>query len=238
MEQPDGFNWPPLKTDPDILSEYMHSIGLPEDWVVEPVISIDEEQLPYINRPVVAFILALGDYEEKKQASSELGHVETSFFMKQTDSLNNTCGIIAFIHSVLNNLDKFSLTEGSILQKYYTATKDLSPEERAASLESNIDLQAIHKQYANATAAVAADDDDESGSDSDESVMHHFITFVLNKNGQIVELDDTNSGPVVVKDHSDDFIQDMAQIILEKIENGDYSEENFKIFTLNKDNME
>ena len=45
--------------------------------------------------------------------------VENTFYMKQTEKLDNACGIIACLHSVLNNLDNVQLEVGSILDKFY-----------------------------------------------------------------------------------------------------------------------
>lgn len=57
--------------------------------------------------------------------------------MKQTHTLDNACGVIACIHSVLNNLDKIDLTKDSVLHRFHTAVAASTPDERALSLESN-----------------------------------------------------------------------------------------------------
>ena len=56
--------------------------------------------------------------------------------MKQTQKLDYACGVIACIHSVLNNLDKVNLAEGSVLHRFYQVVKDLAPQDRAFTLEN------------------------------------------------------------------------------------------------------
>ncbi|CDW88284.1 ubiquitin carboxyl-terminal hydrolase isozyme l3 [Stylonychia lemnae] len=225
MEQPVEFNWPPLESNPEVFTDYMHKIGLPEDWVVGEVFGLDEDCLSFVPKPVVAVIATFENLKKGEEAKSEHTHAETNYYMKQTHSLDNACGIIACIHSALNNLDKFTLAEGSVLQKFHTAVKDLTPEERATSLEGNSEFQETHKQYAaQGQSNLAATQDD---------VRHHFIAFVLNSKGQLVELDGVKSGPLVIKDHSEDLLTDAAQILSERVANGDYSE-SLAVLTLNK----
>lgn len=56
----------------------------------------------------------------KKDDDKQKGNdsTENKFYMKQTDKLDNACGIIACLHSVLNNLDSIQLEVGSILDKF------------------------------------------------------------------------------------------------------------------------
>ena len=57
--------------------------------------------------------------------------------MKQSPKLDCACGVIACLHSILNNLDQITLTEGSILDKFYKETLGASAEDRAMALEGN-----------------------------------------------------------------------------------------------------
>jgi ubiquitin carboxyl-terminal hydrolase L3 len=62
--------------------------------------------------------------------------------------LDNACGIIACLHSILNNLDTIQLNPESILHKFYEDTKAQNPDERATSLENNNEFKAAHKVHA------------------------------------------------------------------------------------------
>ena len=66
--------------------------------------------------------------------------------MKQTGELDNACGIIACIHSVLNNQDQISLEEGSILKKFADDTTGKTPLERATHLEGYNEFKEIHSE--------------------------------------------------------------------------------------------
>ena len=61
---------------------------------------------------------------------------QTSFYMKQTDHLDNACGIIACIHSVLNSTGQIPLSEDSLLGKFNEDTRAMTPSERATYLEN------------------------------------------------------------------------------------------------------
>jgi ubiquitin carboxyl-terminal hydrolase L3 len=54
------------------------------------------------------------------------------------------CGIIACIHSILNNLQHIKLQEGSILERYFLAAKDKSALDRALTLEGMDEFKAVH----------------------------------------------------------------------------------------------
>ena len=60
--------------------------------------------------------------------------------------------------------------------------------------------------------------------ESDSDVKHHFIAFVINAKGQLVELDGMKAGPVVVQDQCEDVLKDAARILGQRVESGNYSE--------------
>lgn len=66
-----------------------------------------------------------------------------------------------------------------------------------------------------------------------DDVKHHFIAFVLNAKGQLVELDGIKSGPLVVKDQSEDLLKDAVTLLQARVEGGEISE-SLAVLTLNK----
>ena len=64
--------------------------------------------------------------------------------MKQTEVLDNACGVIACIHAILNNLgegeSKIKLNEGA-LSNLLKQVKDSTPEQRATALENFKEFQ-------------------------------------------------------------------------------------------------
>jgi hypothetical protein len=55
-------------------------------------------------------------------------------------------------------------------------------------------------------------------------VKYHFIAFVRNAAGQLVEFDGLKTGPLIVETHCEDILADTARILLKRVEDGVYSE--------------
>ena len=57
--------------------------------------------------------------------------------MDQTGTLDNACGVIAYLHLIYNNLgpDKVVLEQGKVLQKFHAACQGKSNSEIATIME-------------------------------------------------------------------------------------------------------
>ena len=53
------FDWPPLESNPEIFTSYMHKIGLDPANAVGEVFGFDEELLAFLPQPVVGVIVAI-----------------------------------------------------------------------------------------------------------------------------------------------------------------------------------
>ena len=141
------FNWPPLESNPEIFTNYMHKIGLPADWAIGEVFGFDEELLAFLPQPVIGVIVNIERL--KKEEDTALGSPDNlqhvNFYMKQTGTLDNACGIIACIHAALNNTGKFQVADDTVLGKFSEACKEKTPEERATALENNEEFKEEHK---------------------------------------------------------------------------------------------
>ena len=113
------------------------------------------------------------------------------FYMKQTGTLDNACGIIACIHSVLNNLERIQLNPGSLLDRFNKETADMTPSEKAVYLENFTEFKEEHKSHAN---------QGQSDIPEQDCVKFHFIAFVKSPSNQLIELDGTKTGPVVIEE--------------------------------------
>merc|ERR1711915_555838 len=120
------FHWPPLESNPDIFTQYMAVGGLPPNWCFGELLGLDDDLLAFVPRPVLAVIinaqyLKKGEEGEKVKGSKETVH---DWYMHQSGTLDNACGVIACIHSIFNNLaaDKIVLEENSVLKKLLDAT--------------------------------------------------------------------------------------------------------------------
>ena len=66
-----------------------------------------------------------------------------------------------------------------------------------------------------------------------DDVKHHFVAFVKNAKGQLVELDGTKQGPHVVADACEDLLRDSIKELQKRIEDKDISE-SLAVLTLSK----
>ena len=121
MEGESPFEWPPLESNPEVFTDYLHQIGLSPDWIVTQCFGLDDDCLSFVPQPTIAVIAtfeATDDAESKQLGSMD---VTIPYYMKQTGKLDNACGIIACLHAVLNNLDHVTLQPDSILDKFRLA---------------------------------------------------------------------------------------------------------------------
>lgn len=97
----------PLESNPELFTELIHKLGLPESVHFQDIFSLDDpELLGFLPRPVHALILVFPTteaYEERvrdeDEGAAEYKGEEVIFF-KQT--INNACGLYAILHAVCN----------------------------------------------------------------------------------------------------------------------------------------
>lgn len=107
--------------------------------------------------------------------ASERDRIETEgqvvsprcYFMKQT--VGNACGTVGLLHCVINCRDALEIAPDSYLQKFLAATSAMSPDERAAYLEQDDEIEVTHE-------AAAAEGQSEQISEQ-EDVDTHFVCF-------------------------------------------------------------
>merc|ERR1712070_256091 len=150
--------------------------------------------------------------EDKEQGSEEAtGHVD--FYMKQTGTLDNACGIIACMHAALNS--PVAIADDSILGKYWSANKTTTPAERCTNLENDNEFKQQHSGF-------AAQGQSAGISSGQDNVKHHFVAFVV-KDGKLIELDGTKKGPHIIGD-SDDVLRGSIKEIQRRLADGEISE--------------
>lgn len=137
--------------------------------------------------------------------------------------IQNSCGTMALIHSVLNNLKVIDLKEGSVIKNFYDKAKDLSVEERGKLLEQDQNFISIHQALAVEGQTAAPP--------SDAIINNHFIALV-NVGDELFELDGRKNFPIAHGATKDDtFLNDAARICKEFIAR-DPKEVNFTIMAL------
>lgn len=224
------FSWPPLESNPEVFTNYLQSIGLPTTFSIGEVFGFDEELLAFIPQPILGIIVCYerlipkSEYREQDKGSSD-DYDKVSYYMHQSKVLDNACGIIACLHAVFNS-PIVSVDPTSVLGKYRQSTDESTPTERCSQLEKNSEFQKIHKTHASKGQSNAITSDQ-------SKVKHHFIAYVLDKEGKnLVELDGTKAGPVILGDCGGDVLRGSIREVKGKLERGEISE-SLSMMTLN-----
>ncbi|KAL3809974.1 hypothetical protein ACHAXA_007750 [Cyclostephanos tholiformis] len=226
----DEFSWPPLESNPDVLTNYLRSIGLPSQFSIGEIFGFDEDLLAFVPQPVLGIIvcherlISKSDYRPRDVGSSD-NYDAVSFYMHQSGTLDNACGIIACLHAVFNapNID---LDPESVLGRYRLDTAKSSPGERCVALESNAEFRRIHAMHASMGQSEAITGDQ-------SKVRHHYVAYVLDVRGEdLVELDGTKDGPVIVGRCDGDLLRGSIREVMGKLERGEISE-SLSMMTLN-----
>lgn len=223
------FSWPPLESNPEVFTTYLQSIGLPATFSIGEVFGFDEELLAFIPQPVLGIIVCYerlipkSDYREQDKGSED-NYDKVSFYMHQSKVLDNACGIIACLHACFNS-PIVSVDPTSVLGKFLHSTETSTPTEKCDALAGNTEFQEIHKKQA-AKGQSRAITSDQS------KVKHHFTAYVLDKEGKnLVELDGTKAGPVVIGGCGD-LLRGSIEAIKGKLERKEISE-SLSMMTLN-----
>jgi ubiquitin carboxyl-terminal hydrolase L3 len=97
----------PLESDPAIFTELMHALGVSDRLEFIDVLSIQNEELGMIPRPVLALIVIFPEEDTAKtiDSSSETclrsrEYPNEIMWFEQT--IDNACGLYALLHAVCN----------------------------------------------------------------------------------------------------------------------------------------
>ena len=201
-----------------------------EQWGFSELYGFDEDLLGFVPQPVLAVIVnfeRLGE-KNKEEADASSATLATSgvvnYYMKQTGALDNACGVIACLHAIYNNLHSITLHADKPLATYLEKVQDQTPDQRATTLEGYTEFQEQHKAFASQGQSQLATNQDD--------VKHHYVAFVVNGQGQLIELDGTKSGPVVIAEQCADVLRGTIAEIQQRLEKGEISE-SLSVMTLN-----
>ena len=213
-------DWPPLESDPLIFNDYFHSLGLKKDVYFKEMLSlVDYSAFLSINGPLLGVIL---NYSRNEKEKEEIFPKEDSvpYFMRQTNKLDNACGLIAALHCFANAKNgELKFESGSVLDEFFNQVKSLSPLERAQFLEKNDKFKKAHNQFSgkgqtNIEKQVKND------------YVGHYICF-MNIGGKLIEFDGIKDKPSIIKDKIDDinFLDETLKEILKRIHNNAIKEQ-------------
>jgi hypothetical protein len=214
-------DWPPLESDPEIFNNYFHSIGLSDKVCFKELLSLlDYKEFLLIEGPLLGIILNYSRFENKKIKPPEdkiLLPEKIPYFIKQTDVLDNACGLIAAIHIFGNN--KIDYKKNSILDEFFINSEKLNYEERAKFLENYNKFKEAHKEFSNKGQTKMED------VEKKKINVGHYIAFVI-INNNLYELDGIKKGPFLLKENVNytEFLDETSKIIMKRIENQEIEE--------------
>lgn len=201
----------PLESNPDVLTKYIHKLGVSKNWSLIDVVGLEPEMLEWIPKPVKSIILLFPcsdayekhrSEEDEKLAANPPKTPNDLFYMKQLTP--NACGTVALIHSIANNKD-ITLEDG-VLKKFVDKALPLNPDERGKALLEDTTFQECHQNLAQ---------EGQTEADPQEKVNHHFVAFI-EKDGELYELDGRKNFPVKHGSTSEGkFVEDAAKVCKE-----------------------
>ena len=62
------FRWPPLESNPEVFTDYIHKLGVPDDTVVGEVFGLDDDSLSWVPKPVYAVIVTFESLKKSEAA--------------------------------------------------------------------------------------------------------------------------------------------------------------------------
>ncbi|KAK2589258.1 hypothetical protein KPH14_007818 [Odynerus spinipes] len=226
----DEMAWVPLESNPEVMTKFLHKLGVPEKWGIIDIYGLEPDLLAVVPKPVLAVILLypesvkteLQNKEDEETKSKDNGKdtPDGVYHMKQI--ISNACGTVALIHSVANNMDAVNLKDG-FLKSFLDESKDLSFAERGELLVNAQGIITTHKESAQEGQTEAPEED--------TPVYYHFVAFIQ-KNGTLYELDGRKPAPV---DHGsttgETLLEDAARVCKEYMAR-DPSEMRFTVVAL------
>ena len=179
-----GPNWPPLESNPEILTKFARQGGLPEGKAFGDVFGLDDELLMMVPQPCHALIFLFPSKAKVPFDESKAGK-KASFFLRQISQLDEACGTIAMVHAIANNTSDLGLADGPI-HKYIEAAKGEDPEKRGSLLANNNEIASLHTTLAQQGQSALMEDG--------KSADHHFVCFTA-VDGNLYEFDGLKPSP-------------------------------------------
>ncbi|XP_077333716.1 ubiquitin carboxyl-terminal hydrolase isozyme L1 [Lithobates pipiens] len=143
---------PPTEINPEMLNKLLAKFGVSSCKYVD-ILGFEPDYLKTFSEPVRAVVLTfplttkLEEFRNKKAEEQKGKNLNSEvFYMKQT--LENSSGLVALIHTVANNKDFVSFVDDSSLKSYIEKSAAASPEERGKLLEKNEALLSDFKSVA------------------------------------------------------------------------------------------
>jgi hypothetical protein len=145
------------------------------------------------------------------------------YWMKQTGTLDNACGLVACLHGIYNNVSSgalkgvITLDSGSPLDGFLQSVESRTPEERASKLEGFTPIHDAHISFASEGQSSVPTEQDE--------VKHHYVAFCVNSANELIEYDGTKNGPLLIKtDCSEGVLRGAVAEIQRRLKEGEITD--------------
>ena len=94
-------NWVGLESNPEVMTEYAHKMGVEKSWGFTDVLGLDDDSLKMVPSPCVGiiFLYPFAQLEaHKRTLGSHRGReIPGVWYMRQT--IGNACGAVALMHT-------------------------------------------------------------------------------------------------------------------------------------------
>eukprot|EP01121_Diplochlamys_sp_Union-15-3_P010960 TRINITY_DN3139_c0_g1_i1.p1 TRINITY_DN3139_c0_g1~~TRINITY_DN3139_c0_g1_i1.p1 ORF type:complete len:239 (-),score=59.70 TRINITY_DN3139_c0_g1_i1:137-853(-) len=225
--------WTPLESNPEIMTKFIHSLGVSKNWAFNDCYGLGDEELSWVPRPCLAVLLLFPWEQMKEEKKKQLekivkeGQVVSPkvFYMKQI--VQNACGTIAVMHSIANNTEKLNLNvqnPQSPIERFLAHVLPLTTEDRGWALGKNPD---IHKAH-----SVVSKEGQTKPPGEHDDVDYHFIAFT-EIDGNLYELDGAKKFPINHGPTSPEtLLKDAAHIIKQQFMDKVPNSSGFSVITL------
>ena len=113
---------------------------------------LDPDLLALVPQPVVSLVLLFPTRNSDGSRARQFNTVEKHelgdqvYYLRQLEGhLDNACGTIAMLHSLLNNRSLLGLEGGQgVVEKFFNETKDMDAEQRGKCLDTYQDIVNVH----------------------------------------------------------------------------------------------
>merc|ERR1719476_599271 len=121
------------------MSEYAVKLGIDSSWAFTDCWGLDPEALKFVPQPCVAaiFLYPFTQLEARKRALGTHRGMAVSEVWHMQQTVGNSCGAVAIMHAVMNNLDRLGRSS-SFLDEFRATTQSASAHDRGKGFASAV----------------------------------------------------------------------------------------------------
>ncbi|RJE26656.1 ubiquitin carboxyl-terminal hydrolase [Aspergillus sclerotialis] len=229
-----------IESEPALFNVMLREFGV-KGVRVQEVVSLDEEMMAFLNKPIYGLIF-LFRWREDDPDKQEAICPERLWFANQT--ANNACASVALLN-IVNNIDGIDLGEN--LQQFKDFTMRFTPALRGDAINNFEFVKRIHNSFARKMDILNSDlhlrnettarrsHSSKGNRDSDNDGGFHFIAFVPVE-GKVWKFDGLERQPQALGEYSqEDWLDLVKPNILTRMAEYEEDQIEFSILSLAKD---